>query len=289
MSRAARSACGPYPRAVSYAALMSAEWNAMSDDAAHRVAAGIADRHGLTLRGLAVRAGAGWSHRQARFDRDGTRFALVPGGRPTLGYDGSRFRPDAAQAADYVESADEYGLPPVPEFVDAMTSPERVVEMPAMLVAVDALDPCGMPLAPDDPRVREPGDAGPADPTCLVRRGDGRARASGPADHHPGRVGVGVRGHPADGYPFDHRTGPHREENRWGLAIGQDPYRHEATTERTVVCGGDGGGATCGGSGFFLGWLTLATAYRDDDFGRWLASDDGYADEVLTRPAVELR
>lgn len=329
MSRAARSACGPYPRAVSYAALTSAEWNAMSDDAAHRVAAGIADRHGLTLRGLAVRAGAGWSHRQARFDRDGTRFALVPGGRPTLGYDGSRFRPDAAQAADYAESADEYGLPPVHEFVDAMTSPERVVEMPAMLVAVDAFDPCGMPLAPDDPRVREvaasaePGvggmrrvgpdgglhvefdRAGRVTRARLIRRVSYDEAMAGLArldlrtttpDEWEWACGAGATTlfrwgdhHPADGYPFDHRTGPHREENRWGLAIGQDPYRHEATTERTVVCGGDGGGATCGGSGFFLGWLTLATAYRDDDFGRWLASDDGYADEVLTRPVVELR
>ncbi|WP_229401515.1 hypothetical protein [Micromonospora okii] len=41
-------------------------------------------------------------------------------------------------------------------------------------------------------------------------------------------------------------------------------------------------------AGFFLGWLALATAYRDREFGAWLASDDGYADEVLTRPVIEL-
>ncbi|TDC77331.1 hypothetical protein E1193_22565 [Micromonospora sp. KC606] len=34
----------------------------------------------------------------------------------------------------------------------------------------------------------------------------------------------------------------------WGLATGQDPYKHEWTTEPIIVCGGDGGGATCGGS-----------------------------------------
>ncbi|MGW3853480.1 hypothetical protein [Micromonospora arida] len=45
----------------------------------------------------------------------------------------------------------------------------------------------------------------------------------------------------------------HHETNLWGLAIGQDPYKHEATTERTIVCGGDGGSTTCGGNGFFLG------------------------------------
>ncbi|MCG5438703.1 hypothetical protein [Micromonospora foliorum] len=54
------------------------------------------------------------------------------------------------------------------------------------------------------------------------------------------------------------------------------------------VCGGDGGSTTCGGSRF-LGWLALATAYRDKDFGQWLASDDGYADEILSRPVMELR
>ncbi|MCX5115697.1 hypothetical protein OG992_00805 [Micromonospora sp. NBC_00362] len=54
------------------------------------------------------------------------------------------------------------------------------------------------------------------------------------------------------------------------------------------MCGGDGGGTTCGDSAFFVGWLTLATAYRDKDFGQWLASDDRYADEILTRPVLEL-
>jgi hypothetical protein len=40
--------------------------------------------------------------------------------------------------------------------------------------------------------------------------------------------------------------------------------------------------------GFFLGWLTLAMAYRDKEFGEWLAFDDGYADEILTRPVIWL-
>jgi formylglycine-generating enzyme required for sulfatase activity len=35
---------------------------------------------------------------------------------------------------------------------------------------------------------------------------------------------------PSSGYPYDHRTGPHRERNLWGLAIGQDHYKHEWTT-----------------------------------------------------------
>ncbi|WBB71503.1 hypothetical protein O7602_17300 [Micromonospora sp. WMMD1128] len=311
-----------------YADLTFAQWNDLPDDAARRVAAGIADRHGLTPLGLEVRAYVGRSHRVARFDRDGMRFALVPGGRPTLGYDGSRFRPDSGQSADYAESADEYGLPPLNEFVDAMTTPERVTELPAMLVAVDAYDPCQILLEPDDPRVREL--VATVEPGIGGRRTfepDGglhvefdragrvtRARLTRQVSYDEAMAGIESLGlrtatpdewewacgagaatlfrwgddHPVDAYPSSLRVGPHREENLWGLAIGQDPYRQEATTEPTVVCGGDGGGATCGGSGFFLGWLTLATAYRDDDFGRWFASDDGYADEILTRPVIEL-
>jgi hypothetical protein len=93
---------------------------------------------------------------------------------------------------------------------------------------------------------------------------------------------------PESGYPYDHRTGPHREANLWGLAIGQDPYRHEWTSTRTIVCGGDGGGATCGGTGFFVGWVTIATAYRDPEFRAWLNSEDGYVDELLVRPVIDL-
>jgi hypothetical protein len=54
------------------------------------------------------------------------------------------------------------------------------------------------------------------------------------------------------------------------------------------VCGGDGGGVVCGGAGFFLGWLTIATAYRDLGFGEWLNSEHGYVDEVLVRPVIDL-
>ncbi|WP_435091565.1 hypothetical protein [Micromonospora aurantiaca (nom. illeg.)] len=314
---------------MSYADLSLAQWNDLSDGAAGRLAQDVAARHELTVAGLGATAYAGRSHRTALFDRGGMRFALVPGGRPTLGYDAARFRPAAHQAADYADSAAEFGLPSLTAYVDAMTSPVRDVDMPAMLVAVDAFDPCEVPLAPDDPRVRElvASVGNRFGGVRTFRSGDGltvefdrttgqvvRARAIREVSYDEAMAGLGSLGVrtttpdewewacgagattlfrwgddcPGDGYPYDHRTGPHRQENLWGLAIGQDPYRHEATTERTVVCGGDGGGATCGGSGFFLGWLTLATAYRDEDFGRWVASDDGYADEILTRPVIEL-
>lgn len=93
---------------------------------------------------------------------------------------------------------------------------------------------------------------------------------------------------PTAGYPYDHSTGSHRELNLWGLAIGQDPYKHEWTAQRTIVCGGDGGEITHHSGGDFLGWVTLATAYRNLEFGEWLNSEDGYVDELLVRPVLDL-
>ncbi|MFC5926495.1 hypothetical protein [Micromonospora vulcania] len=313
---------------MSYADLTVEQWNEQTDGAARRLAREIADRHGLTAVGLKDTVYAGRSHRIALFDRDGMRFALVPGGRPTLGYDGARFRPTPDQAASYTESAGDYELPPLAEHVDAMTSPVRMVEVPAMLIAVQAFEPCETPLAPDDPRVVElVASARPGIGGMKAVLPDGgvrvefdragrvtRARLTREVSYDEAMAGltsIGLRtttpdewewacGAGAttlfrwgdtsanDGYPFDHKAGPHREQNLWGLAIGQDPYQHETTTERTIVCGGDGGGAACGGDGFFLGWLTLATAYRDKDFGRWLASDDWYSEVVLTRPVISL-
>jgi hypothetical protein len=313
---------------VTYADLTFEEWNGLSDGAARRIAQEIADRYNLNVVGLEDMVYASRSHRIALFDRDGMRFALVPGGRPTLGYDGSRFRPAPEQADSYAESAGEFGLPPLAEYVDAMTSPVRSVEIPAMLIAVEAFDPCEIALAPDDPQVLEVvASAGARRGTIQVFRSGGglkvefdqagevaRARATREVSYDEALAGLASMGlrtttpdewewacgagaatlfrwgddSANDGYPFDYKTGPHRQTNLWGLAIAQDPYKHEATTDRTIVCGGDGGGTTCGGSGFFLGWLTLATAYRDKEFGEWLASGDGYADEVLTRPVIEL-
>jgi hypothetical protein len=264
----------------------------------------------------------------ALFDRGGMRFALVPGGRSVLGYDAGRFQPDPGQAESYADSASEYGLPPMAEYLQGMTSPIRPVELPAMLVAVEAFDPCEIALALDDSQVLElVASAGARSGGIKTFRNGGgphvefdqtgqvaRARVTRRVSYDEalsGLASMGLRtiapdewewacGAGAatlfrwgdeslnDGYPYDHKTGPHRETNLWGLAIGQDPYKHEVTTERAIVCGGDGGGATCGGSGFFLGWLTLATAYRDKDFGDWFASNDGYADEILTRPVIDL-
>ena len=53
----------------------------------------------------------------------------------------------------------------------------------------------------------------------------------------------------------------HRQANAFGLFIASDPYKYELVAEIGVTRGGDGGGNICGGAGFYIAWLTLATAY----------------------------
>jgi hypothetical protein len=318
---------------MSPAEMTSSEWAGLSDEQADRLAGRIADNAGLRLVEVRRHEFAGRSHRLALYDRDGMLFSLVPGGRVMLGYDGSRFQPTPSQVASYAASASEYGLPPLAEHLDAVTSPHREADLPAMLVAVEPFEPCAHPLPVDDPRVLELAARAGSPPrrrVIMVHTPDGngievqfdavgqivRARTKTQVSYDEAvdqvnQLGLGLRlstpdeweyacgagvltlfrwgdDTPDSGYPDDHPTGPHHEPNLWGLTIGHDPYKHEWTSEPAIVCGGDGGGVVCGGAGFFLGWTTIATAYRDTAFGQWLSSDDGYVDELFVRPVIDL-
>lgn len=88
--------------------------------------------------------------------------------------------------------------------------------------------------------------------------------------------------------PYSASTGPHRLPNLFGLHIAQDPYRDERTADPKVVCGGDGGGMVCGGSGEFLSWLTIATAYRDAEYAEFIEQEGDDVDQMLVRPAIPL-
>lgn len=72
---------------------------------------------------------------------------------------------------------------------------------------------------------------------------------------------------PKEGFASDWEL--HRRPNAFGLTIAYDPYRKELVEEPGVTRGGDGGVTICGGAGFLLGWLTLATAWFDPDSCRY--------------------
>jgi formylglycine-generating enzyme required for sulfatase activity len=72
---------------------------------------------------------------------------------------------------------------------------------------------------------------------------------------------------PCDRTPYDQLPdwNQHRLPNAFGIMIAQDNYKYELVAEADTTRGGDGGGSECGGLGALFSWLTLATAYFDDD------------------------
>lgn len=134
----------------------SERWRALDQAAAERVAGQIAEQVGADQVEVRRHEYAGRPGRIALFDVDGDRFALVPGGAVTVGYDGARFRPTPEQAESFAESADGWDLPgELHEFVDAMTSPPRTVEVPSLLVAVSAVEAGMVPVEITHPRIVE--------------------------------------------------------------------------------------------------------------------------------------
>jgi hypothetical protein len=81
--------------------------------------------------------------------------------------------------------------------------------------------------------------------------------------------------YPGNCYPTDDRSDwkLHLQPNLFGLHIAQDPYDREIINQKQIFRGGDGGCAICGGYGFFVGWLTLATAYGEAD-ALWYSAED---------------
>lgn len=68
--------------------------------------------------------------------------------------------------------------------------------------------------------------------------------------------------YPPEGFAADWDI--HRRPNAFGVSIASNPYQNELVAEIGITRGGDGGCTICGGAGFFIGWLTLATAYFEE-------------------------
>jgi hypothetical protein len=106
--------------------------------------------------------------------------------------------------------------------------------------------------------------------STLFRWGD-----HAPCDRYPTDLGpaearwrrqwvlsAGKLEYPPEGFAPDWDL--HTRPNGFGIFIASNPYECELVAEPEIFRGGDGGGRICGGTGFFLGWLTLATAYFEE-------------------------
>lgn len=131
-------------------------WSDLSGHDARRLASEVAQRAGCELVEVGPQEQTDRPSRAAIFRRGDSLYGLVAGGRLQVGYDGGRFVPTPGQLASYAGSAEEEGRPPsINEYVDAMTSKRRTVEIPSLLVAVDACEAGLTRVDPDHPRIVE--------------------------------------------------------------------------------------------------------------------------------------
>ena len=97
---------------------------------------------------------------------------------------------------------------------------------------------------------------------------------------------------PCDRYPIDVKESNqwdlHVKPNAFGVTIASNPYRIELVAEIGTTRGGDGGCSICGGYGFFVGWLPLATAYFEEYFCKHDPNEPISAGYTIGRRVLDL-
>ncbi|HEU4387350.1 MAG TPA: hypothetical protein VFV34_06100 [Blastocatellia bacterium] len=89
--------------------------------------------------------------------------------------------------------------------------------------------------------------------------------------------------------PFVSDWDYHRQPNCFGLLIASDPYEYELLAEVGMTRGSDGGVRICGGMGFFVGWLPLATSYYEAEFCKMEPTEPLSPGYTYGRRVLELR
>ncbi len=262
-----------------------AAWDRASDETRSAIARALVLPINLHLVALESRSQGEASHQIAFFEGPEGRFALLPGGRAILGQDPRWVLMDKAMMESWRATEEEYGLPPIEEYLTRVLRPLREVVLGPYLIEVCAIPAGCRPLrSPSGPHTAREENIGPA--TVLVAGGEtSEERPVSPLALKTGLEGTPFRlptvdqweyacrggtrtlfrwgnSCPADGYPTDATDfQEHRRPNAFGLRIADNPYNWEVGADGEVL-GGDGGAAVCGASGVFSGWLPLASAYR---------------------------
>ncbi|MFH9138347.1 hypothetical protein [Streptomyces sp. NPDC017524] len=265
---------------MSLADLTLDQWRSFELPAARRIAQEAAHRVDGRVTVVETVEHLGAPLHRVRIERDGQEFALIPGGTVTLGFDLDSWRPTPGEAADYAESLEQgYGCgPDLRAHLAQVLSPRRSVTLATVLMAVKDENLTELPAAV---------------PAALAARGL-RMPSSDEWEHGCGagadtlfRWGNDC---PLDSIPYDNDTGPHQRLSGFGLRIAYDTYSTELTSDVTAAHGGDGGESVCGGYGWVLAWLPLATANRNPSMAEFAYGPDGEGlyEDFSTRPVLTL-
>ncbi|MFD5872887.1 hypothetical protein [Streptomyces sp. NPDC060322] len=267
---------------MSLADLTLARWRALDAASAERCAREAAGRAGGRLLRLDPAPHPEGAVHRAVIERGGERYALVPGGDVTVGFDVDGWQPLPGQLTSYREEslAGGFGFETDPRaHLARVMTPRRKVTLPAVLMAVE---PRKLPELPS------------LVPTLFAGQG---LRLPHPDEwEHACGAGAGTLfrwgdGFPADVSPYGGGTGPHLLPNAFGLHIAFDVYDSaEMTSDPGSVYGGDGGEAVCGGYGTLLEWLPLATANRNPHTADFLHGPEGedVFEDFTARPVIDL-
>ncbi len=187
------------------------------------------------------------------------KFALVPGGEVTLGYDPTKpFEPTAAQEESWQGTVAEYRMPPLAKYLRKYMTPLRRICLAPMLVEVRPVDANQLLTAEAEFL---------ANKTFRLLTVDEWEYACGAGSRTLWRWGNET---PEIGYPTQfarsRRFRAPRKPNAFGMLFPSNGYDAEGIrgARGLIARSGDGGGMTCGGAGFLAAWLLLATSFRTD-------------------------
>jgi hypothetical protein len=183
------------------------------------------------------------------------RFALIPGGTVTLGYD--RGRPYVSPPellAEWEEHTQQVcGYPPLAQYLDERLTPLRRVALEPFLLEVEA-HTWGEVVTVQGRRSTP----------CTLRQIRAALAADGfrlpTSDEWEQACAAGARTlfWWGEGGPPEPGT-----RNGFGLVIALNSYTYEACDPPGIWRGGDGGVASHGGDGDLAVWITLAPAWQD--------------------------
>lgn len=213
-------------------------------------------------------------HRVAFFTWNAARFALLPGGPATLGYEPGSFRPTEAHQRSWEETCRDYPQmllksPTLEHYLENRLTPLRQKTIQPLLLEAEATNLT--------PRVFASVRRGYRMTVVSYQQTQERIAQEGfrfpTSDEWEYACAAGARtlwrwgdDCPLIDMPLRRRQllvewDLHLRPNAFGLLIGDDPFDLEFTAEPGVFRGGDGGTALHVAPGRLIEWVTLASAY----------------------------